>query len=235
MDLTGQIKQAVIELGADLVGIADVKDLNGIKTIPENLLEPFDCAISIAVKLPGSVFEQINDQPTPNYANVYLTANRLLDEVAFKLSNLIESDGYQTLPVPASQALDRENWYAAISHKAVARVAGIGWQGKNLLLITPEYGSRVRLASVLTSAPLTPDNPMANRCGKCMACRDACPVNAIKGVNTDTHYENRNQALYFDRCKDKLTKEFAPLPDIGAPMCGICIKVCPYVKKGKKH
>ncbi|MFH2059115.1 MAG: 4Fe-4S double cluster binding domain-containing protein [Pseudomonadota bacterium] len=234
MDYTNQVKKLVLGLGADLVGIADVKSLKGLKTIPPNLLDPFNTVLSIAMQLPAAIFKQIVDQPTPNYASAYLTANRLLDEIAFKISNKMESDGYQSLPIPASQALDKENWYAAISHKAVAFAAGIGWQGKNLLLITPEYGSRVRLVSVLTTALLNPDNPVANRCGKCMACRDACPVNAIKGINTQTHYENRNQALFFDRCKDKLTKEFAQLPDIGAPMCGLCIKACPFTRKSKK-
>lgn len=234
MDYTNQVKAFVLGLGADLVGIADTKALQGLKTIPPNLLDPFNNVISIAMQLPSAIFDQIVDQPTPNYASAYLTANRLLDEIAFKISIKMESDGYQSLPIPASQALDKENWYAAISHKAVGRVAGIGWQGKNLLLITPEYGSRVRLASVLTTAPLNPDSPIANRCGKCMSCRDACPVNAIKGINTKTNYEKRNQALYFDRCKDKLTKEFAQLPDINAPMCGLCIKACPFVRKQKK-
>lgn len=234
MDYTAQIKQAVIELGADLVGIASVADLKGIQTMPGNLLDPYTYVISIAMKLPNSVFLQIQDQPTPNYASTYQTANRMLDEVAFKMANLVESDGYASLPIPASQVLDKCKWYAAISHKAVARVAGLGWQGKNLLLITPEYGSRVRLVSVLTSAPLKADAPMKNRCGKCMACTEVCPAEAIKGVNTQTHYKTRNEALYFDRCRDKLTQEFAQLPDIGAPICGLCIKVCPFTIKGKR-
>lgn len=231
MNYTEQIKQAVIELGADLVGVAAVKNLSGLPTIPEDLLDPFQSAVSIAVKLPVSVFEQIGDQPTPNYATVYQTANRILDKIAFKLSNLLETDGYQSLPVPASQVLDRNNWYAAVSHKAVARVAGLGWQGKNLLLITPDFGSRVRLVTVLTTVPLQPDNPMKNRCGKCKSCQDACPVDAIKGVSTKDHYKTRNHALYFDRCRNKLTSEFSQLPEIGTPICGICIKVCPFTTK----
>jgi epoxyqueuosine reductase QueG len=69
-----------------------------------------------------------------------------------------------------------------------------------------------------------------------MACRDACPVGAIKGENTKDHYKNRNEALFFTRCMEKLTKDFARLPEIGAPICGICIRACPYGKKtdGKK-
>ena len=234
MDYTDQIKNVIAEWGADLVGIADVKSLRGLNSIPRNLFDPFTRAVSIAVRLPVSTFETIFEQPTPNYASVYQTANRLLDEIAFKASKKIEDDGYLSLPMPASQVLDKENWYAAISHKAVARVAGLGWQGKNLLLITPRFGPRVRLVTVLTSAPLKTDSPITNRCGKCMLCRDACPVGAIKGVSTKDHYENRNEALFFHKCLEKLMNDFAKLPDIGAPICGICIKACPYGKDLEK-
>ena len=228
MDYTNQIKNTISGWGADLVGVADVESLKGLKTIPGNLLDPFTRAISIAVRLPVSVFEMISEQPTPNYASVYQTANRLLDEIAFRTAKRIEDDGYSSLPIPASQVLDRENWHAAISHKAVARVAGLGWQGKNLLLITPRFGSRVRLVTALTNSPLEIDVPITNRCGKCMLCHDACPVGAIKGISTKDHYKNRDEALYFHKCVEKLTGEFAKLPNIEAPICGICIKVCPF-------
>ena len=95
----------------------------------------------------------------------------------------------------------------------------------------------MRLVTVLTDTPLVIDAPMKNRCGPCMLCRDACPVDAIKGENTKDHYGNRDEALFFTRCMEKLTKEFAKLSEIGAPICGICIKACPFGKKpeGKKR
>jgi epoxyqueuosine reductase QueG len=234
-EYTVEIKQKVQELGADLVGIADLESLQELEFIePADLLEPFTRAVSIAVQLPVAAFEMIVDQPTPVYSNIYNTANRLLDEIAFKTAVMLQKDGYESMPVPASQLLDWEKLYGAISHKAVARIAGLGWQGKNLLLITPQYGSRVRLVTVLTNAPLLPDKPMANRCGKCMQCRDACPVAAIKGVSTKDNYSTREEALHFDRCATKLIEEFAKLDGIGSPICGICIKACPYGKKIKK-
>lgn len=191
--------------------------------------------LAIAIQLPISVFETITDKPTPVYSAIYKTANSILDELAFRTSVLLQNDGYYSLPIPASQILDSKNWYAAISHKAVARMAGLGWQGKNLLLITPQFGSKVRLVTVLTNAPLRADTPMKNRCGNCMMCRDSCPVQAIRGVNTTDHYKNREEALHFSRCVEKLTDEYAKLPDIGAPICGICIKVCPFGRKIKNR
>ena len=224
-------------MGADLVGIADLEPLKELEFIePADLLEPFTRAVSIAVQLPVSAFEMITDQPTPIYSNIYNTANRLLDELAFKTAVALQKDGHHSLPIPASQLLDWDKLYGAISHKALARVAGLGWQGKNLLLITPQYGSRVRLVTVLTNAPMQFDTPMENRCGKCMQCRDACPVGAIKGVSTKDNYTTREEALHLDRCSKKLIEEFAKLDGIGSPICGICINACPYGKKvkGKK-
>ncbi len=235
VNYTKQAKQKLIELGADLVGVAETEPLQALKTDPPNLLDSFSRALSMAVQLPAAVFEMIADQPTPIYDSVYQTANRILDEIAFKTAKRLQNDGFRSLPIPASQVLDMQNWYAAISHKAVARMAGLGWQGKNLLLITPKYGSRVRLVTVLTDAPLIIDGPVKNRCGNCMMCRDACPAGAIKGLNTENHYKNRNEALYFDKCAAKLDTEFAQLPKISAQICGICIKVCPFGRKFGKR
>ena len=230
-EYTGQTKSRVLDWGADLVGVADTEPLNGLKLYPPHLLEGFTRAVSIAIQLPIAAFETIVDKPTPIYSSIYKTANRILDDLAYRTAVALQNDGFHSLPIPASQVLDREKWHAAISHKAVARMAGLGWQGKNLLLITPRFGSRVRLVTVLTEAPLTADSPSKNRCGSCVLCRDACPAKAIRGVTTVDHYKNREEALHFSRCVDKLTKEFAMLPSIESPICGICIKVCPFSQK----
>ena len=134
---TERIKATIIKLGADLVGVADTGPLKQLTLDPPNLLDSFNRAISIGIRLPLAVFEQIIDRPTPLYSSVYQSANRILDEVAFRTANILQGDGFNSLPIPASQVLDRENWYGAISHKAVGRMAGLGWQGKSLLLVNP--------------------------------------------------------------------------------------------------
>lgn len=234
-EYTKRVKTKILDWGADLIGVADAAPLKELKVYPSDLLGGFTRAVAIAIQLPVSVFEAISDKPTPIYRATYQTANRILDDLAFRVAVMFQKEGFRSLPVPASQTLDEENWYAAISHKAVARMAGLGWQGKNLLLITPQYGSRVRLVTVLTEAPLMADAPVENRCGKCILCRDACPAKAIRGVNTVDHYKDRNEALDFARCVEKLTGEYARLPEIGTDICGICIKVCPFGRKMKKE
>jgi len=231
---TDGIKDRVIKLGADLVGVANIEPLKQLKLNPPDLLDPYNRAISIAVKLPGAILEQILDRPTPAYSSAYQNANRILDEIAVRTAASLEKDGYKSLSIPASQILDWKNWYGAISHRAVGRMAGLGWLGKSLHLVNPQYGPRIRLVTILTEAWLTADNPIANRCGKCTKCQDACPAEAVKGVGTKDIYKTRNEALFLSRCAEKLNGEFARLPGVGASICGICIKVCPYGRKNHK-
>lgn len=227
-DYTKEIKHKINMLGADLVGVAATEPFKELPLDPPNLLDPFQRALSLAIRLPGAVFEQIIDRPTPLYGAVYKIANRTLDDIAFRTVTILQRDGFKGLLIPASQTIDRENWYGALPHKAVARMAGLGWMGKSLLLVNPDYGPRIRLSTVLTDAPLAIDNPIENRCGDCTLCADACPAGAIKGVKTEDHYESRDEALYFSRCVEKLVGEFSKLPNVGGAVCGICIKACPY-------
>ena len=127
-----KIKEKALSLGADLFGVADLEkfDFENSKTIPENLLNGFKRAISIAIALPKTIFSKIENAPTPEYAKVYNTVNSKLDEISVYLSKFIENLGFKALPIPASQIIDKENYKEAITHKAIARLAGIGWQVK---------------------------------------------------------------------------------------------------------
>jgi epoxyqueuosine reductase QueG len=192
---TESMKNKIMELGADLVGVADAEPLRQLKLYPQDLLDSFTRVVAIAVRLPVEIFQQINDRPTPTYSSVYRTANLMLDQIALLTANALHRDGFSSLPIPAAQRWDEDNAYAAISHKAVSNMAGLGWQGKSLLLVNPTYGPRIRLVSVLTNAPLVVDGPIENRCGGCTLCRDACPAGAIKGIGTKDYYKSREEAF----------------------------------------
>lgn len=224
-----QVKDFARECGADVVGVADLAFLEGIQTEPPDLLEGYRRAISLGVRLAEGVLDPIKDRPTPLYQQHYLKANILLDTIAFKVSQYIQARGNKTLPIPASQVLDKENWTSYISHKAVAVAAGIGWQGKSLLVVSPDFGPRIRLVTILTDAALKPDRPLKNKCGRCAFCSEACPVGAIKNVNTISHYSSREEALDFDRCLSRVL-ENSSRPFIESPICGVCIRVCPWGK-----
>ncbi|MDR3584742.1 MAG: 4Fe-4S dicluster domain-containing protein [Desulfosporosinus sp.] len=230
---TLEIKRNALELGADLVGITDLRRVDGLPTVPQGLMEPYTHAVVIAVAISSDVFEQITNEPTPLYLHHYLTANILLDDINLRLQREIMRGGFRALAIPASQVVDQVNLMGHISHKAMAKAAGLGWQGKSLLLVTPEYGPRVRLATLLTNAPLESDPLLTNRCGSCQECQNACPAAAIKGGSWEDHPQTREEALHFSRCVEKVKEDFAKRPEIGKPICGVCISVCPWGKPKK--
>ena len=131
------------------------------------------------------------------------------------------------MAVPASDVEDEEDWRGAVSHRAIGRLAGLGWVGKSLMLVNPYYGPRFRMVTVLTDMPLIPDTPLENRCGNCRLCTEACVAAAVRNVATDSYYEMRKEAVDLDRCVSVLRK-FKARPEIDAMICGVCVRVCPY-------
>jgi epoxyqueuosine reductase len=225
--LTDEIKNFARNSGADLVGVADLERIRGIDTIPEDLLGSFTRAVVIAFQLSPEVFRQIIDEPTPLYAQQYTAVNQLLDHINLLLQSKLLGKGYRTLAIPAAQTLDKEKWMGHISSKAVAKAAGLGWQGKSLLLVTPQYGPRVRIACLLTNAPLLPDPVLPNRCGGCTKCKDACPAGAIHGGSWTDRPNSRDEAIDLNKCVERL-RAVAQKQGREAYICGVCIKACPW-------
>lgn len=214
--------------GADVVGIADLAPFKaGWPVIPHGLLDPYSAAVSMALRLDPPIIEALPDRPTQAYAEHYRDINRRLDVIAEGVRDWIQHSGHQAFAIPASAILSEERLMGALSHKAVARMAGIGWQGKSLLIINEDYGPRIRLVTVLTDMPLNADAPVKNRCGACAKCAEACPVQAILNVGTEDRYEVREDALYLDKCNARSFENFA-IPEVGARICGLCIQACPW-------
>ncbi|MBI4698521.1 MAG: epoxyqueuosine reductase [Nitrospirae bacterium] len=105
---------------------------------------------------------------------------------------------------------------AHLSHKMIAVRAGIGWIGRNNLLVHPQFGSGIRLATILTDMPLKEDLPIERNCGSCRECIEICPVSAIE----ESHREWNKAA-----CLEKL-KFFARAHNVGQYICGLCVKAC---------
>jgi epoxyqueuosine reductase len=146
---------------------------------------------------------------------------RALDKAVFQVAKRIQDEGFHAYSIPASSMLNNSKLEAVFSHKVAANLAGLGWIGKNCLLITPEFGPRIRLATVLTDAPLTAGSPIPNRCGGCTKCTDICPSKAIKG-RLFTPEEPRELRLMAELCNDYT------VPTFGDVNCGLCVYACPH-------
>jgi len=233
VNITSALKAYCKTIGADLIGVADLEPLKkGLPFIPKNLIDDYFYGISVGIRLRDEVIEDILDCPTPEYAQEYKNTNSTLDRISSQIVQWIIEKKFRGKAIPASHIADETNLLGNISHKAVARMAGLGWQGKSLLIINPKYGPRFRLATILTDMPLITDQPIKNICGNCIECVKACPVSAIKNVSTHSYYASRDVAVDLEKCYRKLL-EFKNTHGIGSMICGLCIKACPHGKKKK--
>jgi epoxyqueuosine reductase len=217
------------DLGIDLLGVADltaahafIEDQGG--PVPAS----FPRAVSLAMRLTGGVVEELFRHDDINvlnpYRSIYRSLNANLDRAAVLLAARLEEAGFRSFPIPASDRTDSQRLCGTFSHKVAAHLAGLGWIGRCCLLITPEYGPRVRLATVLTDAPLPTRVPLTNHCGSCHACVDICPVQAFTGRRFVAS-EPREMRYDAHACDEYMR---AREQHLGEGLCGLCVYVCPW-------
>lgn len=131
MERTEELKATARAAGADLVGVADLTPFraNGTLLRP-NTLEGFSNAVSVAARLDDEIVDGIQWAPTPEYAQHYGVVNAALNRITAQLAKWVRSRGFAAYAIPASEIVDETDLLGSISHKAVARLAGIGWQGR---------------------------------------------------------------------------------------------------------
>ncbi len=190
MSLADDVKEFALQAGADLVGIAPIGRFAGApkKFDPKRLLPKTRSVISMAVRiLEGITVPQ--DACVENYPYQFFgygwLSNIRLNGLAFEIARFLEDRGHVTCPYPSFF----RGKGASVSHRHVAVVAGLAKFGWHNLAITPRFGTRQRFVSVLTEAELESD-PLIDEdlCDNCMACVDACPVDAL----------SRDDAVTFD-------------------------------------
>jgi epoxyqueuosine reductase QueG len=235
MELHEKMPRLVRRLGGDLYGVADLDLARGeVKRQGDIDVDDYPRAIVVGIRIMDSIVDQLPEKRETRAIGVtyqtecYEYVNRRLNDIASRMASTLQSAGYKALPIPASERVDDERICAMFSHKLAARLAGLGWIGRSCLLITPQFGPRVRWVSVLTDAPLPTGTPMlGDGCGFCRACVDACPMRAIKGL---AFRENEPREARYDAlaCQEYL-RELEKRKERGA--CGMCIAVCPHGRK----
>lgn len=186
---------------------------------PGSIMPGASRVVVIGIPLPMPAIESA---PSIWYAETYRTVNLLLDQASYRLALFLEAKGHRSAYIPRDgyagiEALRRDP-SSFFSHRHAAVLAGLGSFGVNNVVLTKEYGPRVRFASLVTDAPLPPDEPIKeDLCISCMECVRMCPSNAIGG------------GPYPDDIMDKnaCTEYTAGLAKKGVSPCGMCIRVCP--------
>ena len=215
-DLQDELKAFLLQDGADLVGFADVSDVeirNGQKT---------PSAISLGIAYNREILTNC-DRDVDAFEKHLEATKKQIATLLLNCENRLESNGFRAWIPPISTNLP--GLLSDFSHKTAATKAGLGWVGKNCLFVSSTYGCGIRLASVLTDAPLHAESPISeSRCGECVKCVEACPYGAIKGVAWHPGI-GREKLFNAFLCSSAREKAISKL-GYKHP-CGLCIKACP--------
>ncbi|MHC4389046.1 MAG: tRNA epoxyqueuosine(34) reductase QueG [Planctomycetota bacterium] len=251
MTLAEQIKQKALEVGFDLVGITDASPIDSQqaerfadwlkvgyagqmsymhkncekRTNPARLLEGAQSVICVGLnyKPPNAETESAEtDVPTGRVANYaqYEDYHSFIKKLLRKLAEFITLRAHED--VKFKICVDS----APLAERALAARAGLGFIGKNHMLISPELGPQVFLGEIITDLELQTDRPIANNCSDCKRCVDACPTSALRA---DGQFDA-------NRCISHLTIEYkGEIPEDLAKKisdrlfgCDECVLACPY-------
>ncbi len=155
------LKHILRKAGADLVGCSSCKEY-----FPE-----YTSAVTIAVSA-LKIYKLRREDPLQ-------TIDEIMDYLNVTARQIFSEEGYGSWGPLFSQEEFSRNYFSP--HRELAVKAGLGITGKNFLVITPEFGPRIQLTTVLTTMPLLPDTPLDyDLCKECNTCREECPTNALK-------------------------------------------------------
>ena len=226
-NISGLLKDTAFGLGADFVGIVDSScfdnpDYQGRN--PRGVMPGVRSVTIIGVSVPKGAFSTL-PKGRAEYTNTLMAGTATLRVIAFQVAKFIEKSGYMATIAPSEGSefgywyADRKTLMADFSFKYAAYHAGLGNFGMNHLLISKEFGLKVRMMGILTDAPLEPDDkgdlPFVNEaCKDCMKCIEICPPKAITAEGV----------IHREKCADYMFNA------LGGLRCGMCIKVCPLDK-----
>ncbi len=213
--MSDHIKAVAMERGAALVGITEPHD----EWFFEDFEPSYRYAIAVAVPMDR---EEMRYAPTGRSLVEVFRIYREVGRVAIDTAAYIRSLGYEAMACTNITPDTTE-----VLHVPIAVAAGLGQLGKHNSMITKDYGSNVRLATVLTDMPLEIDQPVDigvdDFCMSCQICTTNCPPQAIFETKQMVRGEER-WFVNFDQCAPYF---------VANGSCGICIEVCPWSEPGR--
>ncbi|MFC1914946.1 hypothetical protein ACFLWK_01685, partial [Chloroflexota bacterium] len=218
------MQRSISNLDVDAIGIASADSLKGTKLAEAafHLLPETNSIVVLAME----VYPEVLDLSRPGRMMGVASFNDLLDrhveflcgrltKTAYDVAKFSHSHGLKALPLPASGCpMDMRFYEAVFSYKHAAQVAGVGYIGRSSLLITPDFGPRVRLSCCLTEAVLEPQKKVtAEECQSCRICIDSCPAQALdRPPGEESYIINKFACASFQNASGG---------------CSECIRLCP--------
>jgi epoxyqueuosine reductase QueG len=147
------------------------------------------------------------------YAEEYIRLNDALDETSTTIASEIGGVAIPaTIEGIAAEIGHVEDYYPlVVSHRVAAEQSGVGWRGKNGLIVNSEFSCAIRLASILITLPMSRTPPTTMGCGECHACLDACPILGNK----------EKLPNYREQCRLYIASL-----GLVSDVCGKCVKAC---------
>ncbi len=222
------LQDLISKLDADAVGVASLAEQKGTK-LEETALHLLPEAQSVVV-FAMEIYPEILTHIRPGRTMGQASLNDLLDrnadflngrltKAAYDVAKACRRQGLKALPLPAAGCpLDARFLEAVFSYKHAGQAAGLGYIGRSSLLITPDFGPRVRLSCCLTEALLEPTRAdVVNVCQRCKVCINKCPAGAINIPHGEEPY---------------IINKFACSAFRGASGgCSECMRLCPAESK----
>jgi epoxyqueuosine reductase QueG len=147
------------------------------------------------------------------YAREYIRLNDALNGTSTRIASELGGVAIPATTEDIATTISHvEDYYPiVVSHRVAAEQSGVGWRGKNELVVNPRFSCAIRLASVLTTLPLRRTPPTTMGCGDCHACLDACPI-----LRSKEELQN-----YREQCRRYLVSL-----GLVSDVCGKCVKAC---------
>ena len=185
---TENLRKFIKKLEIDIYGVADMQLLKEMETGFPTDLKKFINMFPYAIVL-GAQYEKLGKKASGGETAMFL------ENAAFSIMEYLENKGYRQLIIHTEDEFDPINRLGFMSLKTLTKTAGLGWQGRSLLIISPECGPLHRLIAILTDLPLQTNQVIENECGTCRKCVEACPKNALTFVSFNDHPSRREDVL----------------------------------------
>jgi epoxyqueuosine reductase len=200
MSINELIANYTKDKGIDILSFID------ISILPNEITRNYENAILIGIALTKDYLRRLSTDSNTDFSE-FTQKENIADRLAENIADLLMENGYKSYAQSESNIgndglIDGQSLCSVLPHKTIALLSGIGWIGKDNLIVTRKYGSAICFCTVLTNAPIISENKelMLPQCGSCNVCKTACPKQAISGRNWEIGCK-RDNLLDINLCK----------------------------------